>query len=247
MFDSAASMGATSKLVLALAIVSCTLFPIGAFCPMVERLPSKRVSALVFMSSSTSSDIAPSAAARGISSRRDSLVRVATTASALVFLSPFRHPVSAAVKASSTEEAQKAAREIKVALRSMADMQDAASKAEWETVKDLLERLEFKNFENTATTLVRSDLLTAEDKTSLGTIRRFGLTADFIITLGGLESELRAGGVLPPLKGAIVEEDDEGGEKGVNRREALKFVKLARGALQEIDRITSSVLPEAEQ
>ena len=189
-----------------------------------------------------------SSSTRGVASRRASLFGTATAAAASFFLQSSPTPAFAGVKASTAEESLKAAREIKAGLKSLAEMQVAAAKADWETVKMLLQRPEFKNFDNTATTLVRSDLLTAEDKTSLGTIRRFGLTADYIIMIGGVETELRAGGVLPPLKGAIEdEEDEEGNEKSVNRGEAVKFVKLARGSLQEIDRISSTVLPEAEQ
>lgn len=193
------------------------------------------------MSSSSSSSC-------GLASRRAAFSGTATAAAASFFLLSNPTSAFAGVKASTAEESLKAAREIKAGLKSLAEMQIAATKADWETVKTLLNRPEFKNFDNTATTLVRSDLLTAEDKTSLGTIRRFGLTADYIIMIGGLETELRAGGVLPPLKDAIEDlEDDEGNEKSVNRGEAVKFVKLARGSLQEIDRISSTVLPEGEQ
>lgn len=198
--------------------------------------------------SASSSSSSPTSSPRGVSSRRDSLFRTATAAASSFLLLSSSTPVFAAVKASTAEEAVKAARDVRAGLKSLSEMQVAAAKADWETVKTLLQKPEFKNFENTATTLVRSDLLTAEDKTSLGTIRRFGLTADYIIMIGGLETELRAGGVLPPLKDAIEdEEDEEGVEKSVNRGEAVKFVKLARGSLQEIDRISSTVLPEAEQ
>ncbi|GAB5037648.1 Hypothetical protein NocV09_09400100 [Nannochloropsis oceanica] len=183
-----------------------------------------------------------------LASRRAALSGKVTAAAASFFLLSNPTPALAGVKPSTAEESIKAAREIKAGLKSLAEMQVAASKADWETVKTLLSRPEFKNFDSTATTLVRSDLLTAEDKTSLGTIRRFGLTADYIIMIGGLETELRVGGVLPPLKDAIEDlEDEEGNGKSVNRGEAVKFVKLARGSLQEIDRISSSVLPEGEQ
>lgn len=233
-----------------LLLVVALLVPALAFVPL-PRLPSNSPRASQCMSMSASS---PSSSQHGpLSTRRGSLAGTATAgvvAALLLSSSSAPTPAWAGVKASSVEEAQKAAREVKASLAYLTEMQKAAANADWQTVKTLLEKKEFKNFENTATTLVRCDCLTAEDKTSLGTIRRFGLTADFIITLGGLEGELRSGGVLPPIKGMIVEEsdDEEGdGEKNVNRGEALKFARLARAAMQEIDKITSQVLPENEQ
>ena len=223
-------------------LTTLLLLPTLAAAFVVRPARQQQQHTCLSMSASSSSS------SRGVASRRASLFGTATAAAASFLLLSSPTPAFAGVKASTAEESLKAAREIKAGLKSLAEIQVAATKADWETVKTLLQRPEFKNFDNTATTLVRSDLLTAEDKTSLGTIRRFGLTADYIIMIGGLETELRAGGVLPPLKGAIEdEEDEEGNEKSVNRGEAVKYVKLARGSLQEIDRISSTVLPEGEQ
>jgi hypothetical protein len=114
----------------------------------------------------------------------------------------------------------------------------------------------FVKLEGTFLTLVRSGGLTAEDKVALGTIKRFGLTADALITLGGLESELRAGGVPVPKAGGgsggggggavgIGDEDeDEEGVGGVNGPEARRFLRLARSALEDIDSIASALLEE---
>lgn len=104
---------------------------------------------------------------------------------------------------------------------------------------------QFMGLESTFLTLVRSSDLTAEDKVSLGTIKRFGLTADALITLGGLGSELRTGGVAVAGDSGGVdlgqEEDEEGGG-GVNGPEARRFLRLARNALEDIDSITSTLL-----
>lgn len=111
---------------------------------------------------------------------------------------------------------------------------------------------EFVGLEPTFLTLVRSADLTAEDKVSLGTIKRFGLTADALITLGGLGSELRAGGVAVAGDSDSVdlgqeEGEGEGGEDGlgeVNGPEARRFLRLARNALEDIDAIASTLLEE---
>ena len=112
-------------------------------------------------------------------------------------------------------------------------------------------------------TLVRSGGLTAEDKVALGTIKRFGLAADALITLGGLENELRGGGVRVGTAGggggggggglgdATLEivEDEEGEaieDIRVNGPEARRFLQLARNALEDIDTIASTLLEEQE-
>lgn len=106
----------------------------------------------------------------------------------------------------------------------------------------------FQELESTFLTLVRSNL-TAEDKVALGTIKRFGLTADALITLGGLGSELRAGGVAVEGGGGgggLGVGDDEGEEKpeGVNGPEARRYLRLARNAMEDIDVIASALLEE---
>lgn len=102
----------------------------------------------------------------------------------------------------------------------------------------------FMGLESTFLTLVRSSDLTAEDKVSLGTIKRFGLTADALITLGGLGSELRTGGVAVAgdSGGVDLGQEDEEGGGGVNGPEARRFLRLARNALEDIDSITSTLL-----
>jgi hypothetical protein len=126
-------------------------------------------------------------------------------------------------------------------------MQAAGVKGDWQAVGEGLQRKEFKNFENSATVLVRCEKLSAEDKTTLGTIRRFGIIADFLITLGGLEGELKTGGILASDEDAGIVDEGADGEVNVNRGEALKFLRLAIGSLQDIDRISETLLPESEQ
>lgn len=115
-------------------------------------------------------------------------------------------------------------------------------------VASVLASKPFVELEATFLTLVRSNL-TAEDKVALGTIKRFGLTADALITLGGLASELRSGGVPVGDGGggssdAIEEEGEEGAAEGVNGPEARRYLQLARNALEDIDVIASALIEE---
>ena len=66
-------------------------------------------------------------------------------------------------------------------------------------------------------------LLEAEDKQTIGTIRRYGLAADFIIMVGGAKAEL------------------DGDENGVvNDKEVRRLLKLASGSIDEITTILKS-------
>lgn len=84
---------------------------------------------------------------------------------------------------------------------------------------------------------------------ALGTIKRFGLTADALITLGGLGAELRAGGFAVEGGdggggGFGDDGEEEEGLGGVNGPEARRFLRLARAALEDIDAISSTLLEE---
>ena len=117
--------------------------------------------------------------------------------------SPLPLPASA-IKSSSFEEAKAAALTIKQCLKGLDQMQKAAGSGDWQQVGggdddvshaylvvclslylptyihtylkvgDILSQDIYRKFDTTATVLVRSDKLTAEDKVALGTIKRFG-------------------------------------------------------------------------
>ena len=77
-----------------------------------------------------------------------------------------------------------------------------------------------------------------------------GLIADAIIMLGGVLTELRSGGIEVAGGGgigdAIVEEEEEGASPTVNGGEVRRFLRLAKGSLEEIDRIASTLFEEEE-
>ena len=74
-------------------------------------------------------------------------------------------------------------------------------------------------------------LLESDDKLSIGTIRRYGLAADFMIMVGGAKTEL------------------DGDEDGVvNGKEVRRFLELAAGSIDEIATIlrNARVIPKLE-
>ena len=159
-----------------------------------------------------------------------------------------------AVQKATAEESLTAGRAI-VNLAAKCDELDAlAAKSDWEAMGKLLSDPLFVQFDKTAGVLTRSDALSAEDKIALGTIKRYGITADVIIMIGGLGGVLRAGGVKSMAvatggyadQKAIEEDngdDDEGGEEGsteVNAEEARKYAKLVKGSVNDILRIVKA-------
>lgn len=198
---------------------------------------------------------------------RDSVRRsLGLLSQAALLLSPWAVPAAAraasgAVPKSSVEEARAAAQSIVAMKNKVAEMEVLAEKGEWESVGSLIEDKIFSDFDKTASVLVRSDKITAEDKTALGTIKRYGLVADAIIMIGGLKAVLKAGGVkaVKAEAGGYAdqkaieetdgdddddeeEEDTAGKGKSVDRAEAFKFIKLVKGAIEDVNKITQALL-----
>jgi hypothetical protein len=135
-------------------------------------------------------------------------------------------------------------------------MEESAANKEWQKIGDLLSSEPYQTLEGAFLVLVRSEAIPAEDKVTLGTIKRYGVVADALIMQGGLASELRAGGVKVAGGGSIQsiedggdddDEDDESAEKKdavirVNYPEARKYLKLFRDSLSDIYRIGAPVL-----
>lgn len=160
--------------------------------------------------------------------------------------------VQGSIKSSTLAETQKAVEQVKICLDGLRTMEEAAAKQEWQVIGDLLSTKPYMKFEEAATTLVRSDSVSAEDKQSLGTIKRYGLVADAIIMLGGLGAELKAAGVKVagvefqgiPDGGDEDDDEDEGEVKKprVNGGEVRRFIKLSKDALGDIYRIVAPIL-----
>jgi len=187
----------------------------------------------------------------------------ATAATAAAFLLQPRSAVLAdkgGITASSLEESKKAVKQVSKMIDGINEMDALWADKKWQAIGDILGRPEFQTFDAAASTLTRSEFLSAEDRVALGTIKRYGVVADAIIMLGGLGAELKAGGVKvaggggAPINGPPIEEDDEddddddGGsakEPGalkVNFVEVKKYIKLSRDSLADIYRIVSPLL-----
>jgi hypothetical protein len=92
--------------------------------------------------------------------------------------------VQGVIKISSEEETINAINQVKKCIFFIGEMDVELEKKNYQAIADILTKKEFENFEQAATTLVRSNLLTPDDKVALGTIKRYGLVADALIMLG---------------------------------------------------------------
>ena len=152
------------------------------------------------------------------------------------------YAVQGKVGASSLEDAKAAVKIIQAARDSTSDMDKLASENDYAGVAKLLNAKQFQDLESSFTILVRSDAISSEDKISLGTIKRYGTVADALIMLGGLASELRAGGYevggeKPKLEQVIEDDEKDEDNKKLDPSEVKKYIKLSRDSLNDICRI----------
>ena len=172
------------------------------------------------------------------------------TAGVLLTGSRSVYAAAGAVQKATAEEALTAGRAIVKLAAKCDDLVSLADKSDWEAMGKLLSDPLFVQFDKTAGVLVRSDELTADDKVALGTIKRYGITADVIIMIGGLGGVLRAGRVksMSAATGGYAdqkailddnEEEDEG-EGEVNAEEARKYAKLVKGSVNDVLRIVKA-------
>ena len=177
------------------------------------------------------------------------VTRVSTllTANALLSLPQPSRAVQGKVGTSSLEDTKAAVRTIQAARDSTNDMEKLAYDNDYAGVAKLLNSKLFRDLEPAFTTLVRSDAISSEDKISLGTIKRYGTVADALIMLGGLTSELRAGGYTfdvekPKLEQAIEDYEEEEEKKTLDPSEVKRYIKLTHDSLNDIYRIGLPVL-----
>jgi len=156
--------------------------------------------------------------------------------------------VQGSIKASTLDESKTAVREIQKVLTGIESVNGLADKKDFQAIADILASPPFLKFDEYCQTLVRSEVVSAEDKVSLGTIKRYGTVADAIIMIGGLGAELKSGGYVIPggsnnANDIGEEEDDSDSEpKTVNVPEVKRYAKLAAGSLQDILRIGNPIL-----
>ena len=161
-------------------------------------------------------------------------------------------PVNAdkgSLKVSSLDDTKNAVQTVKKCLDDLAEITQLVPSKDYEKIANILSNPPFTVFENAATILVRSDLITPEDKVSLGTIKRYGVVADAIIMLGGLGAVLRTAGFkvgsekVNDISDDEEEDDDIDEQKPpVDVNELKKYIKLSKDSLADIYRIVSPIL-----
>lgn len=180
-----------------------------------------------------------------------SVAKFVSTAAIVALPTSAAFAVQGSIKPSTLAETKDAVNQLKTCLDGLRIMEEAASKQEWQVIGDLLSTKPYMKFEDAATTLVRSDAVSAEDKQSLGTIKRYGLVADAIIMLGGLGAELKGAGIkvagvefqgIPDNGDEEEEVEEEVKKPRVNGGEVRRFIKLSKDALGDIYRIVAPIL-----
>ena len=156
--------------------------------------------------------------------------------------------VQGSIKPSSLAETKESILVLQSCIESVKQMETDATAGDYQAVADKLSAKNFKALENAATVMVRSDALTSDEKTTLGTIRRYGIVADALIMLGGLAGELKSGGIKvtyggeSPIQKGI--EDDEAEEETttLNVAEVKRYIKLSKDSLQDIFNVVKPIL-----
>lgn len=155
--------------------------------------------------------------------------------------------VQGSIKPSSLAETKESIILLQSCIESVKQMEADASAGDFQAVGDKLSAKNFKGLENAATIMVRSDALTADEKTTLGTIRRYGIVADALIMLGGLAGELKSGGIKinyggdSPIQTSIEDEEAEE-ETSLNVAEVKRYIKLSKDSLQDIYNVVKPIL-----
>ena len=120
--------------------------------------------------------------------------------------------VSSAVGVEAAEAVVRAQGAVKKAVK-------LATDKDWVALGTLLDDPVLTGFEDAITKVSNAEgLLSAEDRVAIGTIRRYGLAADYMITIGGVSAEL----------------------KSSNSKEVLRLLKLANNSIDEIVQILRS-------
>jgi hypothetical protein len=197
---------------------------------------------------------------------------------ATIFLSAFHIDTSPAfavqgvVKVSALSETQTAVGDLSKCIEILKSIETTdLPEKRYQDIADKLASPVFQNFEDIAGTIVRSEYLTQDEKTALGTIKRYGkstdpflkeknqlnfvlgFVADAMIMVGGLKAELNAAGYVSKApvsslqRSLDVTSDPYEGDVDVdppeiNVDEVKKYVKLSKDSLQDIYTIVKPIL-----
>eukprot|EP00613_Pedinella_sp_CCMP2098_P009644 CAMPEP_0171649416 /NCGR_PEP_ID=MMETSP0990-20121206/36783_1 /TAXON_ID=483369 /ORGANISM="non described non described, Strain CCMP2098" /LENGTH=187 /DNA_ID=CAMNT_0012227315 /DNA_START=118 /DNA_END=681 /DNA_ORIENTATION=+ len=136
----------------------------------------------------------------------------------------FSDLAAAKVSKFSIETGRKAANSIVDTQRAQKSARDLAQQGKWDALRDFFDDPVMSSFEDNMTKVINSEgLLTSDDIKDIGTIRRYGLAADYIITIGSAKAQL------------------EGDENGViDGKEISRTLRLANDSIDEIVTILRS-------
>jgi hypothetical protein len=123
-------------------------------------------------------------------------------------------------------------------------MEKYAHDGKFQLIGNKMSMTDFTTFEYAATTIGRSDKSSQEDRTTLGTIRRYGIVAEAIIMMGGLAGELKSGGIkIGSANTPVVDDDEEGSvDVQVNVNEVKRYIKLTKDSLEDIYNVVKPIL-----
>lgn len=177
---------------------------------------------------------------------------ISKTLGIVAIASQLKSPVYAAqgiIKPPTDAEIKVAVTGMKAAFDGIVQAEGIAKQKDWQKLGDLLSTKPFQEFSNNANVFVRSEALTPDEKKTLGTIKRYGTVADAIIMIGGLINELKIGGISvvegSKFQESIVDEEydaDSDVPKEVNEEEVVKYIKLAKGSINDVMSIAGKFL-----
>jgi len=195
-----------------------------------QQLPASSSSAAV---RSSRPDITLLKAEAGDVSRRGFMTFAAASAVALSAPNP-----ALAKKTSATAEDVVASYKNLIAIQTRLDAEadDLVAKKDWKALDAMMESPEFKNVENDLLKLVNGPVLSAEDKKTIGTRKRYGIAADVIYGVGGIQSAVKADDD-PQLQACV--NGQCSGDFVSSATEVPKALKGLRNALKEIITICS--------
>mmetsp|Transcript_46922 Transcript_46922/g.112747 ORF Transcript_46922/g.112747 Transcript_46922/m.112747 type:complete len:225 (-) Transcript_46922:2653-3327(-) len=99
-------------------------------------------------------------------------------------------PVSAKKTSATLEDTTKAYQSLLELQEKLDGADDLAAAKDWAGILALLEEPIFKGVESTLLTLVSGPVLSAEDKKTIGTRKRYGVAADVLYGIGGVQAAI---------------------------------------------------------
>eukprot|EP00639_Heterosigma_akashiwo_P037124 CAMPEP_0194708678 /NCGR_PEP_ID=MMETSP0296-20130528/1546_1 /TAXON_ID=39354 /ORGANISM="Heterosigma akashiwo, Strain CCMP2393" /LENGTH=177 /DNA_ID=CAMNT_0039605563 /DNA_START=267 /DNA_END=800 /DNA_ORIENTATION=+ len=156
-------------------------------------------------------------------SRRNFMQKVAVASSIPLLSTP---SLTSAAAKSNPELAKKSYDQLIEARKQLDKLEEMIKKNEYLEVVEEIDGPMFSGLGDVMKSLVTSNVLTDEDKVAIGTIRRYGIAADVIITIGGLKAEI--------MNAADEDDPEEIDVSKLNQKVVLSKLQLGKNSLNEI-------------